>query len=112
MRFTTLLLGIFPAALMASPLETNVMDVEASNVDVTAKFWGGDLCDGPVDSISLVGSGSYRCVAVTNKRSISVPSMNGCTVKTWSGNNCRGSSFKVPDTGCHSVLYAGVSIQC
>ncbi|KAL4993328.1 hypothetical protein BDV10DRAFT_198414 [Aspergillus recurvatus] len=60
MRFTTLLLGIFPAALMASPLETNMMDVAASNVDVTAKFWGGDLCDGPVDSVSLVGSGSYR----------------------------------------------------
>ncbi|KAL5041056.1 hypothetical protein BDW71DRAFT_201666 [Aspergillus fruticulosus] len=60
MRFTTLLLGIFPAALMASPLETNMMDVAASNIDVTAKFWGGDLCDGPVDSVSLVGSGSYR----------------------------------------------------
>jgi hypothetical protein len=59
---------------MASPLEINMMGVAASNVDVTVKFWGGDLCNGPVDSVSLVDSGSYRCVAVTNKRSISVSS--------------------------------------
>ncbi|CBF86887.1 uncharacterized protein ANIA_11341 [Aspergillus nidulans FGSC A4] len=60
MRSTKLLLGIFPAALMASPLEINMMGVAASNVDVTVKFWGGDLCNGPVDSVSLVDSGSYR----------------------------------------------------
>jgi protein involved in temperature-dependent protein secretion len=69
MQFTTLLLAIFPAAIMASPVETN------SNADVTAQFWSSDLCDRPVDSVTLIGSGSYRCISVSNKRSISVPSL-------------------------------------
>lgn len=40
--------------------------------------------------------------------------VRGCTIKTWSGANCHGSSWTMPDAdfGCHSVLHAAVSIEC
>ncbi|RHZ68947.1 hypothetical protein CDV55_100844 [Aspergillus turcosus] len=76
MHFTTLLLAIFPAALMASPLEANARDVAARDQPgVEVQLWSGDLCDGQMESVSIVGTGAYRCVAVTNKRSISKPTM-------------------------------------
>jgi hypothetical protein len=71
MRFTTLLLAIFPAALMASPVETNARDVAARDFPgVAVRMWSGDVCDGEVEPVNIVGHGAYRCVAVTNKRSI------------------------------------------
>ncbi|KAF7126237.1 hypothetical protein CNMCM5793_002732 [Aspergillus hiratsukae] len=106
MHFTTLLLTIFPAALMASPLEAR------SGIEIN--LYSGDMCDGQVDTVTLAGSGAYRCVAVTNKRSIQKPTMNNCAVRTWSGSNCEGSSWELANDNyvCHSILYASVSIQC
>ncbi|KAK4652905.1 hypothetical protein QC762_0078050 [Podospora pseudocomata] len=72
--------------------------------------YSGDACNGNNEQ-TAVTNGGYRCFAVSNKRSIGY-SGSGCTVTTWSGNNCRGSSFVARSSGCYSVLYASVSIQC
>ncbi|KAE8153818.1 hypothetical protein BDV25DRAFT_14900 [Aspergillus avenaceus] len=72
-----------------------------------------DTCGGTTDSFSVLNSNTYRCVIVpAEKRSIRVSQNQGCKVKTWSGNNCLGLNFRVPDTECHSVLYASVSVDC
>ncbi|KAK4186753.1 hypothetical protein QBC35DRAFT_515993 [Podospora australis] len=60
--------------------------------------------------ISILGTvvvTTYRCFAVSGKRSIAA-SGGGCSVTTWSGTDCRGSSFSLPYQGCFSVLYGSV----
>ncbi|KAK3324962.1 hypothetical protein B0H66DRAFT_636481 [Apodospora peruviana] len=87
------------------------LDLEARAIagTVSVNTYSGDSCNGDNENVVLT-NGGYRCFAVSNKRSIGV-SGSGCRVTTWSGNNCRGSSF-VAGSGCFSVLYGSVSIQC
>ncbi|KAF7126241.1 hypothetical protein CNMCM5793_002736 [Aspergillus hiratsukae] len=78
----------------------------------TFDMYETDTCGGVDDSFAITSAGSQRCVPVpSNKRSIRVID-NSCIITTWSGGDCRGSSFRVPDTTCHSVLYAAVSVYC
>jgi len=109
---TALLVSALAAFTTAAPVE-GTTEVVGSPLDRSAQvtFYHGDTCDNRADGVNLQGSGSYRCIPIGNVRSISA-SGSGCTVKTWSGNNCHGNNFKVPDASCHSVLYASVSIQC
>ncbi|KAF2434295.1 hypothetical protein EJ08DRAFT_627812 [Tothia fuscella] len=98
----------------AVPLEetssTNAI-AEGTQVGATARAWHGDLCHDLESSTTLTGSGSYRCVAVGSSRSISAD-RDGCRVATYSGNNCRGSKFSVPDNACHSVLFGSYEVSC
>lgn len=34
-------------------------------------LYANDVCNGAVDTFDVAGAGAYRCVAVSNKRSIS-----------------------------------------
>lgn len=36
-------------------------------------MWSGDNCDGNQDTVHIQGSGAYRCVPVSGKRSIAAP---------------------------------------
>ncbi|KAF7621073.1 hypothetical protein AFLA_011389 [Aspergillus flavus NRRL3357] len=79
----------------------------------TVHMYASDTCGGTDDSFSVLNSSSQKCVVVpSNKRSIRVSQNDGCNVTTWSGSNCAGSSYDVPDTDCHAVLYAAVSVDC
>ena len=50
-----------------------VPPLEARDDSATVRTFGGDACNGAVNTFTLVGSGSYRCAAVpSGKRSISV----------------------------------------
>ncbi|KAF7175247.1 hypothetical protein CNMCM7691_007287 [Aspergillus felis] len=72
-----------------------------------------DSCGGTDDSFAITSTGSQRCVPVpSNKRSIRVTDNSSCIITTWSGGDCKGLSFRVPDTDCHSVLYSAVSVYC
>ncbi|KAI1924229.1 hypothetical protein LOZ58_001244 [Ophidiomyces ophidiicola] len=111
MRFILLgLLSALPAFAAAAAPPNNAGQDFGDEAKV--EMFSSDTCGGAVDSAMVVGSGSYRCIAVTNKRSIKAPVLNGCEVRTFSGNNCRGSNFRLPDRDCHSVLYASVEIKC
>ncbi|KAE8400089.1 hypothetical protein BDV37DRAFT_258580, partial [Aspergillus pseudonomiae] len=89
----------------ASPTKTNF--------GATIHMFANDTCGGTDDSFSVLNSSSQKCVVVpSNKRSIQVSQNDGCKVVTWSGSNCAGSSYTVPDTDCHAVLYAAVSVDC
>ncbi|GFF22263.1 hypothetical protein IFM46972_00216 [Aspergillus udagawae] len=71
-----------------------------------------DNCGGTDDSFAITSTGSQRCVPVpSKKRSIRVRDNSSCIITTWSGN-CKGLSFRVPDTDCHDVLYSAVSVYC
>ncbi|KAH8733167.1 hypothetical protein GQ44DRAFT_599243, partial [Phaeosphaeriaceae sp. PMI808] len=72
--------------------------------------YNGDTCNGGNKQFTIVGGGD-RCVPFTNVRSISVFG-SGCKIRTWSGNNCRGSSAGIAYGRCTSVLYASVSVKC
>lgn len=63
---TGAILSSIYALAMAAP-----QNATSTDVNVSVQFWSGDLCNGQMDSVDLVGSSAYRCVAVTNKRSIS-----------------------------------------
>jgi hypothetical protein len=112
---TALLTIALAAFTTASPIEATTASTAAADAtqDRTSNvhFWHGDTCNNSAGGANVVGSGSKRCVPVKNVRSISA-SGSGCTVRTWSGNDCKGSNFRVPDSGCHSVLYGSVSIDC
>ncbi|GFG02989.1 hypothetical protein IFM5058_01208 [Aspergillus udagawae] len=72
-----------------------------------------DTCGGVDDSFAVTSTGSQRCVLVpSNKRSIRVLDNSSCIITTWSGGDCKGLNFRVPDTNCHNVLYAAVSVYC
>ncbi|OGM47138.1 hypothetical protein ABOM_003961 [Aspergillus bombycis] len=89
----------------ASPTQTNF--------GATVHMFANDTCGGTDDSFSVLNSSSQKCVVVpSNKSSIRVSQNDGCKVVTWSGSNCAGSSYRVPDTDCHAVLYAAVSVDC
>lgn len=51
-------------------------------------------------------SARFGCMALT------LLCFSGCTTTTWSGTNCGGSSFVVPDSNCHAVQFASVSFKC
>ncbi|KAE8337815.1 hypothetical protein BDV24DRAFT_154085 [Aspergillus arachidicola] len=71
----------------------------------TVHMYANDTCGGTDDSFSVLNSSSQKCVVVpSNKRSIRISQNDGCNVTTWSGSNCAGSSYDVPDTDCHAVL--------
>ncbi|KAE8357648.1 hypothetical protein BDV27DRAFT_138968 [Aspergillus caelatus] len=79
----------------------------------TVHMYANNTCGGTDDSFSVLNSSSQKCVVVpSDKRSIRVSQNDGCKVVTWSGSNCAGSSYRVPDTDCHAVLYAAVSVDC
>ncbi|KAE8378031.1 hypothetical protein BDV26DRAFT_292633 [Aspergillus bertholletiae] len=79
----------------------------------TVHMFANSTCGGTDDSFSVLNSNSQKCVVVpSDKRSIRVSQNQGCKVVTWSGSNCAGSSYRVLDTDCHSVLYAAVSVDC
>ncbi|KAM7200371.1 hypothetical protein V8F20_005348 [Naviculisporaceae sp. PSN 640] len=89
-----------------APLDESAALVPRGTVTVTA--YSGDVCNGAADRVTLT-NGGYRCWVVSGKRSIGMT--GDCTVITWSGNDCRGSSYRAGQ-GCSSVLYGSVSIQC
>lgn len=60
----TTLLSLAAAAAVATPLEVRDNDAHTN-------MYASDVCQGAVDAFDVVGSGGYRCVAVSNKRSIS-----------------------------------------
>ncbi|KAK3370339.1 hypothetical protein B0H63DRAFT_454520 [Podospora didyma] len=83
----------------------------AARGTVSVTMYSGDVCNGSNQSV-FITNGGYRCEPVSApRRSLSV-SGSGCSVTTWSGTNCQGSSFNIPFTGCWSILYGSVSIQC
>ncbi|KAI1080977.1 hypothetical protein F5B20DRAFT_579802 [Whalleya microplaca] len=106
----------FTTTALLTSLVASAMGVVAKPLESKAEVhtFAGDNCDGKDDPTALTGSGSYRCIAVSGKRSIRAPEKKGCNIKTFSGSDCKGSSWKVPDgdVGCHSVLFASVEIQC
>ncbi|KAK1622448.1 hypothetical protein BDP81DRAFT_455253 [Colletotrichum phormii] len=94
---------------IANPVNLEVRDDWAKVVS-----FSDDLCNADQSTFEVTGSGAYRCIPVTNKRSIKVLQKRDCTIKTFSGSNCRGSHFTLPDgdLDCHSVLHASVEISC
>ncbi|KAL2793067.1 hypothetical protein BJX66DRAFT_339126 [Aspergillus keveii] len=86
--------------------------LEARDDTANVRMFSGDTCGGAEQSFSVSGSGTYRCVPVSAARRSVLVTGSGCTTTTWSGTNCEGSRYKIPDSGCHSLLYGSVSVQC
>lgn len=131
----TILASCFASMAIANPIQAEAIATPA-HLDSREEDWGkvlsfsGDLCNGVSSTLEVLGSGSFRCIAIgggsiqdVQKRYVhySVPERyqvtnksRGCTIKTWSGADCHGSSWTMPDAdfGCHSVLHAAVSISC
>ncbi|KAK4204965.1 hypothetical protein QBC40DRAFT_261266 [Triangularia verruculosa] len=108
------LIALLPLTL-AAPADGQLEAKFESDVSilgtVVVTSYSGDACSGSSQRVTVT-DGGYRCYStVPNKRSIGV-SGSGCTVRTWSGNNCGGSGFTAPSSGCYSVSYSSVSIQC
>ncbi|KAF6805538.1 hypothetical protein CSOJ01_09407 [Colletotrichum sojae] len=103
-----ILTAVFASATSASPVEM----LQADHAKVSS--FATDLCGGESGTYEVTGSGSYRCIDVTNRRSIKVADKRGCTIKTWSAHGCLGSSWQVPDgdLDCHSVLHGAISLSC
>ncbi|KAL2854087.1 hypothetical protein BJX68DRAFT_264833 [Aspergillus pseudodeflectus] len=72
-------------------------------------YSGGDTCTGPVYQFDSTGG----CYPVSSPaRSIYVYESVGCQISSWSGLNCRGSSKVISATGCTSVLFGSIKVQC
>lgn len=66
MFFSTITIAsTFISMAISSPVQIEARDDWAKVVS-----FSGDLCTGEQDTIELVGGGAYRCVPVTNRRSI------------------------------------------
>ncbi|OHF00752.1 hypothetical protein CORC01_04069 [Colletotrichum orchidophilum] len=102
------------ASLFAAVALANPANLEVRNDWAKVVSFSDDLCTTGQSTFEVTGSGAYRCIPVTNKRSIKALEKRGCTIKTFSGSNCRGSHFTIPDGDleCHSVLHAAVEISC
>lgn len=75
-------------------------------------MYSDNNCDNLVDEPVWGGPGTYSCFPVPQAvNSITVWGA-GCLTTTWSGTNCRGSSYNIPDSNCHSLPYGSVSVQC
>ncbi|KAK4171537.1 hypothetical protein QBC36DRAFT_199113 [Triangularia setosa] len=105
------LVALLPLTL-AAPAEAELATKFESDVrilgTVVITTYSGNACNGSNEQVTVT-NGGYRCFPVSNKRSIGI-SGSGCTVRTWSGGDCRGSSFTATSSGCYSVLYGSVSI--
>ncbi|KAL3484709.1 hypothetical protein BJX62DRAFT_218357 [Aspergillus germanicus] len=75
-------------------------------------MFSGDTCGVAQQSFSVAGTGVYRCVPVSAARRSIIVTGSGCTTTTWSGTDCSGSRYKIPDSDCHSVRYGSISVQC
>ncbi|KAF9871200.1 hypothetical protein CkaCkLH20_11369 [Colletotrichum karsti] len=106
---STTIVAVLASLALANPVE---LEARADHAKVTT--FSDNLCKNGPRVFEITGSGSKRCNPVKNARSIKVQDKRGCTIKTWSGSNCKGQSFKIPDgdLDCHSVLHASVQILC
>ncbi|KAI0147700.1 hypothetical protein GGR57DRAFT_515448 [Xylariaceae sp. FL1272] len=79
---------------------------------VVVDEYGGDDCTGQLNSYDQSAAGSYGCYPVpSGKRSIFVSGV-GCTVTTYSGVDCGGSTLDISGGSCLDVLYGSISIAC
>ncbi|KAJ0329735.1 hypothetical protein COL922a_012696 [Colletotrichum nupharicola] len=101
-------------AALASLALANPVQLESRQDHSKVSSFSDDLCTNGEQVFEVTGVGARRCIPVSNKRSIKVADKHGCTIKTWSGSNCGGSDFTLPDgdLDCHSVLHAAVEIIC
>ncbi|KAM7192894.1 hypothetical protein V8F33_008082 [Rhypophila sp. PSN 637] len=98
-------------ALATTTLATPIPEELQERGTVTVTMFGGDVCNGQADSFQVT-DGGRRCVPVRSaKRSISV-SGGGCSVTTFSGTDCRGSSFHANIGSCTGALYGSVRVDC
>ncbi|KAK7984289.1 Methyltransferase OMS1 [Apiospora arundinis] len=102
-------LGFLESFAIASPAANASPNKLETRGTATVSIFHGDGCTNQADSFTIY-QGGYRCAPYSNARSISL-SNSGCSVKTWSGGNCQGSSKGVGN-GCNSILFGSVSIQC
>ena len=87
--------------------------VDRRESDASLEFYSDSDCLNVVEHpVTSNIPGAYYCFVVTSPaNSISV-TVAGCSTVTWSGNNCEGSSYSIPDSNCHSLPYGSVSVQC
>ncbi|KAI9154720.1 hypothetical protein HJFPF1_07277 [Paramyrothecium foliicola] len=111
------LIALFSSLAVAAPApaaDAEVAVERSPNAEgllgqATVRVYRSDTCTNLVEEVTIF-QGGQRCIPYTNVRSIDV-NQSGCTIKTWSGNNCRGSQYTARN-GCNSVLYASISINC
>lgn len=76
-------------------------------------MYRNDKCSVTDDSFAVLRHNSSTCMKVpSDKTSIQVTQNKGCSIKTWSGGNCRGGAYNVTDLYCHALPYAAVSVEC
>ncbi|UQC75163.1 uncharacterized protein CLUP02_01816 [Colletotrichum lupini] len=98
----------FPTLASTTSLATfviaNSVDLEVRDNWAKVVSFSDDLCNSDQSTFEVTGS----AIHFTNKRSIKVLQKSDCTIKTFSGSNCGGSHFNLPDgdLDCHSVLHA------
>jgi hypothetical protein len=93
------------------------------------RMYGSDTCDDGernIQTIDIEGANSHRCIAanLSHRRVSYVSTLNriceeeltgersGCTTQTWSQLDCTGNPYTLRDSGCHSIQYGAVSIDC
>ncbi|KAM7216177.1 hypothetical protein V8F06_008477 [Rhypophila decipiens] len=107
MQFTLATVLALATAALATPTPKELQE----RGTVTVTMFGGDVCNGQADSFQVT-DGGRRCVPVpSSKRSLSV-SGGGCSVTTFSGTDCGGSSFHANIGTCSGVLYGSVRVEC
>ncbi|KAI3556383.1 hypothetical protein CABS03_03444 [Colletotrichum abscissum] len=99
---------------LATSVITNPVDLKVRDNWAKVVSFSNNLCNSDQSTFEVTGSGTYRCIPITNKRSIKVLQKSNCTIKTFSGSNCGSSHFNLPDgdLDCHSVLHASVEMSC
>ncbi|KAH9998545.1 hypothetical protein F4779DRAFT_605750 [Xylariaceae sp. FL0662B] len=77
--------------------------------DIT--FYPEDDCNGYTGEVDVITGQDYGCfVPQGSTRSIQVDG-EGCRTTVWSGRDCHGESFVIPNSTCITTLYGSVSVN-
>ncbi|KAK3290994.1 uncharacterized protein B0H64DRAFT_378302 [Chaetomium fimeti] len=107
--FTSLAVAA-PAGEVGDVSPRDASDLEKRSANFT--MYGGDRCTDEVHTYFHQDGTGFRCYPVpAGKRSIRV--FGSCSVRTWSGTDCRGGSAVITERdGCVTILYGSVSVDC
>ncbi|KAI0025153.1 hypothetical protein F4780DRAFT_415673 [Xylariomycetidae sp. FL0641] len=107
--------------LMALALAGRAWAALVFDTDTNAEFaeavaivnaYNGETCGGyNTQTFTITGDGVHSCKGLSNAKSIQV-SGSGCNVTAWTGNDCRGDVFEVPNSNCQTVSFGSVMAEC
>lgn len=106
-KVASLLAFLSPLCSAVPVANTDSSELEARNSAVTYNY-SDENCANVVAPLNKYPGCFTVGAAVRSIRS----NGSGCTITIWTGIDCKGNSFNVPQNACYKALYGSYTVRC